>query len=209
MGNANTDEWAWFAPDAPILMTDWRHKRIADVVIGDDVVGFTSGTIRDRAKLLRSSVVAARAKVVPMVELRMASGRQILTTKSAAWFTNRKPNTSEPHRKPYAPARVGGHLMVADLVEDEPTGRHRMLWYYLAGMVDGEGHIAESALPITQTTGKNGPVWERLCEVLDTLGISYNAKYHKPEVMRDGWQPKADAVIRNVRDVYRRLLVYS
>jgi DNA-binding transcriptional regulator YiaG len=206
MEDATPEPLASWPADAPVLMSDWLLRPVAALKPGDVVVGLEPGCRASRSKMVPATVLTVATVPAEFVDLDLKSSNAVRCSPDALWYTNRFPGPTEPHRKTYSPARPGAAIMQVDLVEDPPTGRAHLMWHWLAGMADGEGHIADSSLPITQTTSKNGPVWDKLCEVLDALGIEYNAREHPRE---GNWQPRSDAVIRNVRDVYRRLLRYA
>lgn len=207
MEDATPEPLVSWPADAPVLMSDWLLRPISSLKPGDSVVGLESGCSADRSRLVPATVLTVGQAPAAIVDLHVASGNIVRCSADALWYTNRFPGPGEPLRKTYANAKPGAALMQVDLVEEPPTGRAHLMWHWLAGMVDGEGHIADSSLPITQTTTKNGPVWDKLCAVLDELGIEYNARQHSPGNPK--WQPRSDAVIRNVRDVYKRLLRYT
>jgi DNA-binding transcriptional regulator YiaG len=190
-------------------MSDWLLRPISSLKPGDSVVGLETGCLASRSRLVPATVLTVTQAPVQIIDLHLASGNAVRCSSDALWYTNRFPGAGDPLRRIYANAKLGASLMQIDLVEEPPTARAHLMWHWLAGMVDGEGHVADSSLPITQTTTKNGPVWDKLCEVLNELGIGYNVRYHSRGGGNGNWQPRADAVIRNVRDVYKRLIRYT
>lgn len=51
-------------------------------------------------------------------------------------------------------------------------------WGYLAGMIDAEGSFCGRALRVTQSPTASGRTYERLCRVLDRLGLQYTREPH-------------------------------
>ncbi len=199
---------AYLPAETPVLMSDWLLKPLGDIRRGDEIVGWVKGTNDDRGHLVRAEVQAIHEARTQTVDVRLASGNPVRCVQNTRWFTNRYPTAADPSRKQYAEARPGSYLMQFDLVEDEPDFEAKLAWHYLAGMIDGEGHVADSSLPITQATDRNLPVWDRLCQVLDKLNISYLTR-SDPTVAKAHWSPRSTAIVRNVRDEYRRLLRYA
>lgn len=204
----NIGAYDWCTPkETPILMEDWTVKPISEVKVGDVVVGFKRGTKEKRARLVKSKVLRTATRIDNVCNIELESGRMVRCTDKHKWYTKRKEG-SDGGRKEYAPAKVGRRLMfVEEPFEDEITNDERVLWNYLAGIIDGEGHIARSAIWITQATGKNQPVLDKIRSVLDKLGISYHEKFEKSK--KENWNDRVTFVIRNTKEIYRKLLRYT
>lgn len=73
--------------DTKILMADWTHKRIADVVVGDVVVGWEQRT-GDGKRFLRQSVVKATGnhEKQPVNTYTFDSGRSVICTPDHQWW---------------------------------------------------------------------------------------------------------------------------
>ena len=135
---------AWCTPEeTPILMGDLSMKRIVEVEVGDEVIGFDlPGPDRPRQKrrLCRAIVTAKSAWVRPVVKITLDSGRVIRCTADHRWYTGRK----ERWRKLYHPAAVGGSLLrICDPdieVLTDPEAAREAGW--LAGFFDGEGSVS-------------------------------------------------------------------
>ena len=159
-----------FAAEAPILMADWTYKEIKDIVLGDEVVGFSDdGTMSDKSKLLKSKVNLLERLEKPVVKITLASGTVVLCTEDHPWYTGRKDKT----HKPYLPARVGGKLLVIDC-PSVPSAEDLMNYRYLGGLIDGEGACSHGSIAIGQSKAANPDVYAAIESVLKLLNIPYS-----------------------------------
>jgi predicted phage terminase large subunit-like protein len=228
---ADVGPQAWCTPaESPVLMGDWTERPISKVAVGDEVIGFTvrprvAPRVRDdfqRSALVPATVSAINETEADVWEYQLESGRIVRCTSNHHWYAGRGGWERTPQGYPtmrpyYRPPTIGGELVVVDEHAGHvPTEREATLWWYLAGIIDGEGSIADSSCPITQGIDQhppskrwvqrgNGPVCDRIAAVLDELGISYNVR----ERPGSQWSGQRVLVIRDVRGVYRRLLRYA
>lgn len=207
--------------ETPILMADWTTKPISEVREGDYVIGFKQGkTIdgkRSNGKLLTSKVLRTNSLIDDVWNIKMTSGRKVRCTKNHRWFTGRiqgaEAGNNRKGRSAYAPISIrkkhgGSKLMfIEEPFDKKLSEREKILWNYLAGIIDGEGHIANSAIYISQTNGKNKPVVDKIRSVLVELGIDFNESI--PHAKRNDWSKKVDFVLRNPDVVCRKLLRYT
>jgi hypothetical protein len=202
---ANVEEYVWGCTPAetPVLMADWTMKPISEVRVGDRIIGFEQGDLKARARIIEASVTHTQSRLAQVCELVMESGRKVRCTADHRWFTGRK----EPGRKTYDEPKVGRRLMLAYDPLPSCAPDDQRLWDYLAGIVDGEGHVGDSALLIDQAVPRNQPIADRIREVLDELGLTYRES-RKPSV-RPPWSDRITFAIGEVRDVYRKLLAYT
>jgi intein/homing endonuclease/phage terminase large subunit-like protein len=172
----------------PILMSDWTEKKIEDVQVGDEVVGYIpsvhKGTgKRGRPTKIRStvnkSIVLAKTKFHrEVVKVTLQSGKEIYCTPDHCWWTRRTDEGSG--RKPYLPARVGSRLFpVYDFLQEETPEQQRWL-DWLGGILDGEGSCSGSQIAITQSHVKNPAVCKRIKKVLRLLGIPWTEQKWGP-----------------------------
>lgn len=196
---SRTSTYTWCTPaETPILMEDFTTKPISEVQVGDSVIGFVHEA-KAKLKLVPTRVTAVTSSTGTVWNYKMESGRTVRATKEHRWFLRRE--------RPYAPATVGTSLRFMSEPYDEASSHEKELWQYLAGFVDGEGHIdptGKNALRITQTLKKNLPVYQRLLEVLDLLGLDYSVtkKVHKNPL----WSDTAIVTVHDAAFVYRRLI---
>lgn len=207
--------------ETPILMSDWRTKKISEVQVGDEIIGFTQGGTKDgkryNGRLVKSKVLAKNSLIDHVYDVTMESGRKVRCTKNHRWFTGRiegaEATSTRKGRSSYAPINIrkkhgGSRLMfIEEPYEDNITNEEKVLWSYLAGIIDGEGHIANSGVYISQTTGRNTPVVNKIREVLQKLNIDFNESL--PANKNLNWSKKIDFITRNPREVYRKLLRYT
>lgn len=153
--------------EAPVLMSDWTVKPIAEVKPGDKVIGFEVGKNGKRTRLVETVVKETNSRIADVVKLTMHSGHSIRCTPDHNWYTGRRDKT---HR-PYQPARVGTVLKRVLDVSYKPTSEELLDWRYLAGMVDGEGACKHGTIIITQSQVKNPAVTNEIRDVLKRLHI--------------------------------------
>lgn len=163
--------------DAPILMADWSTKPIGDIKIGDAVVGWEERinpltekkhggqTGLKPTRLVVSHVTAVNSREALTQKVYLQSGRVIRCTPDHNWYTGRY----EARRPLYRPAVVGGSL--GQVVNTDGDGRN---FYYLAGIIDGEGCCKATAIIIAQSPEKNPEVHTRIREELEKLGLDYS-----------------------------------
>ncbi len=160
--------------DTPILMSDFTQKKISEVKVGDEVVGFTRGIPEKRGGLVRSKVKAISKHEDYVCDLKMESGRKVACTKNHKWYTKRDDDT---HRL-YKPARVGSRLMLVDDLDENISKREENLWFYLAGFFDADGSAKAGAkISFCQSLKVNKPVYDRLIDVIKELGLDYGEYY--------------------------------
>lgn len=189
------DKFAWCTPqETPILMGDLSMKRIAEVEVGDEVIGIDVPEQDEsrspgrryrhyrRRRLCRATVVAKDQWVRPVVRITLDSGRVIRCTADHRWFTGRV----APGRHLYAPASVGRPLLricdpeipAIQTVEDAREAG------WLAGFFDGEGsvslmrkwgdlHPPSSLISFYQGAGRNLPLCEHLERALRRFGFDF------------------------------------
>lgn len=177
--------------EAPILMADWSTKRLDEIKVGDEIIGFENGAGQRnkgdtfnqfvKTKVTDISVRTARTQTVYL-----ESGRKIRCTPDHYWYTGRKDRT---HR-PYAPVVVGRN-MIQIVNTDEREDANSMDWGWLGGMLDGEGACKYGNIAIHQYAGSNPEVYAKIERVLTNLNIPFK-KYEKSFVTNGGRQTKFD-----------------
>lgn len=198
--------------ETPILMADWTTKPISEVRPGDEIVGFEQGTRAARARLVPATVRRAFSKTDTVWDLTMESGRKVRCTADHRWFTGRSPRERNPKsprfkRRAYNTPAVGRRLMFVCPPADECSEEDRRLWWYLAGIIDGEGHVARSACHISQSPTANPGTFKAIGETLDRLGVKYNLLRVKSANPR--WGDRGEYVLRDVDSLYRKLLRFT
>lgn len=157
----------------PILMSNWKEKKMEDVEIGDEVVGYALGGDGKRAKIVKAVVTDKTSKEAKVVKITMESGRELFCTENHKWWTSRLPHKKWGNRKPYMPARIGGNLMSVYEPLKKLTAREQRLFDWLGGMIDGDGGVSGTQVVITQSSIANPKIYKRILKVLDELGFSY------------------------------------
>lgn len=92
--------------EAPILMADWTSKSIAEVRVGDIVVGFEFPDNEEKMRTIPTKVVAVGNRVAQVYKITMMSGRVIRCTKDHHWISDIVHRKDRPHML-YRPAAIG------------------------------------------------------------------------------------------------------
>lgn len=175
--------------DQRVLMADWSHKPISEVVEGDVVVGW-----EQRAKgkrFLRPAVVRKRGchAAQPTRKMTFSNGRSVVCTADHKWW--RGPWGSGPE---YAPLRlpaqgrsrsVGFHHAICQLLVPATSLANTREAGWLAGFYDGEGTFKQnphhpSGVPCIVQSMANPELIEETRRVLATLGFSWTESWHSP-----------------------------
>jgi len=157
-------------PEAPIWMGDYSFQPLGHVQVGDTVIGWAQPSNRRRRYLVRAQVVAVGRREAKIVEVRLESGNVIYCTPDHQWLTMTRALNRYPGH--FQPAAVGKHLV--RIIRPTPPLPEHLRWdaAWLGGIYDGEG----CADQIAQSFTHNQAIYERICQVLTSLGfrISHN-----------------------------------
>lgn len=162
--------------EAPVWMGDYSFKRIDQVAVGDEVIGFTAPGVGNgararkgkkpscRSSLVRTRVVAVASQILPVVKITLASGRTIRCTPQHRWQRKAKAGGATWY---FGSAKVGDRLaFVVDPVPQMPVTADGG---WLGGLYDGEG----SGDVIVQSESVNHAICARLRTTLERLGFDY------------------------------------
>ena len=183
---------------SPVLMANWKEKKIKDVQVGEYVMGWTHpepgvGKGNGRPKLVPSRVVGKGTQMAEVFKVTTESGRVAYCTADHKWYFGtfhkgaKKPYTVE-HL--YAPIKVGanarGHLLPVYRVSESPSPRDQRLLDWLGGMLDGEGACKHGNITIHQSETRNPAICKELDRVLRLLKIDHTCRNDLPAYGRDG-----------------------
>lgn len=190
--------WACNTGEAPILMADWTIKPLRDVVVGDQVVGFTIGTGKEKAKLCVSTVVANGSRVADVQKVTMEDGHEIRCTPDHKWYVGKH----DDHRPTYASIGRLKKLCRVVSIPADPTAREFGDWRYLAGIVDGEGSVGYGSIQIFQSVEVNPHIAAHIEAVVARLGIKYTRWVGKSGTAQ---RQSAMLTLKGARDMKLRL----
>lgn len=191
-----------------VLMADWTYKAIEDVYVGDEVVGFVTGTGKgNKTMLVKTTVVATNVRQAQASRYTLASGSTTSCTPDHKWWTKR---SGVDGHNPYLALGTGRKqdlkalYRIASDADDDRDPR----WQYLAGLFDGEGHCTAAMVTITQSAEHNPRVHARIGETLDGLGIRY-ARYERAAFTAHRKNSKASTIfiLNGGRHMRHRLLL--
>lgn len=186
--------------DAPILMADWSIKRIDEVKVGDEVIGFEIGNGKNKNKLVKTTVTEVNHRLAMTQKVTLDNGRQIRCTPDHQWYTGRNDKT----HKPYKPVSLGSKMLQV-LNTDDNLPKEKLTEYgYLAGMIDGEGAAKHGSINISQSELHHPQVCQRIRDTLESVGLPYKTgkdytvinggKQAKFDILRYGNPAKADQI---------------
>lgn len=174
-----------------ILMSDWSHKPISDVAIGEEVIGWSP---REDGKrfLVKSRVLhIGNHKKQPVNEYTFSNGRTVVCTKDhqwwrgAHWAASGKESGISRGRE-YSPLGFGYHQskQILELLEPiEDNNNYDCGW--LAGFFDGEGTVRKNkyhtsgSISFTQSI-KNQDVIDKFKSIMDSLNFKYSIYQSRP-----------------------------
>jgi len=170
VGSANAFECT--PAETPILMADWTEKPIAKVQAGDRVMGYTEGNYNKYQPTRVAQVSTVEREVV---EVEFESGTRIRCTADHPWLVG------EGKRKRYLPVKARRTMSLVNAPLPQPGAEEREDWAYLAGIIDGEGHIPvrRPGAPVTIAQRDDSAAYPSIIGCLDRLGISYNVHENK------------------------------
>jgi hypothetical protein len=161
--------------ETPILMADWSLKKIVDVKVGDEVVGFTVG-IGMKGKYVKTMVKNVFKGEDLVYNVEMESGGKLRCNREHKWFSGRLEelkNKKSSHHKLYKKIRSKTNLIrLLDITEEKDLAKLKA-WAYLGGIVDGEGGCKHSGIFISQNKKANPEVYKKIKQTLDFLEIQY------------------------------------
>lgn len=163
-------------PGTRVLTDDLRWVPIEDLAPGDTLIGFDENPSGRGVgqRFRRATVEASKWLQRECVEVKTSSGTVVCST-DHMWLVS-VPGTNRQWK-------AAADLRPSDRIVSigEPWGRedsYAVGW--LAGFLDGEGHIGNGLLRFTQ---KAGPVMDQAMSMFDKLGIPYTIN---TEIRPDG-----------------------
>lgn len=183
-----------------ILMSDWSHRPISEVNIGDEVVGWE---IRDGARYLRRSRVVNKGRhpAQPVNRYTLENGRSVTCTADHNWWRGPHGGGPEyaplglsPHvrkDRPFKGKKCNGKLVALRelLTPVDPDPGRDAGW--LAGFFDGEGTMKlntgknrVSGVPCLVQSMANPELIDEVRSVLSRLGFHWSENWHAPSKVK-------------------------
>jgi predicted phage terminase large subunit-like protein len=167
--------------EAPILMGDLSLKRIDEVSVGDEIMGWSKKE-GGRTRIHRTTVEEVYKYRAKVVKITLDSGEVIRCTPDHKWWTQRY----EKNRAEYIAANVGTPLArVCPSNIPHLTLEESRMAGWLAGFFDGEGSVSVCAkdgkgkynpsyqIHFYQTAEQNLPICEKLEQALNMFKFDY------------------------------------
>jgi hypothetical protein len=190
-------------PGTRILCADLVWRPIGELSVGDKLVGYDEEAdkpgVGGRRRLRETEVLGLwHQKPQPTYRITFLDGSSVVCSGNHRWLRvnsvkgggHNAPRWSaidprhEPGKRTTRPLRVGDHIKF--LVEPwETDNTHDGGW--LSGMIDGEGHmVANQGARRIGISQNEGPVLERLLNVLKDLGFEFTDNHVRPEGFYSG-----------------------
>jgi len=170
-------------PEARILTKDLRWVQAGDLEIGDRIIGFDErqGTRQEPRRWRDAEVVATGIRTLDRILIHLADGRTLIATSNHRWIV--KDGQSRTHSWVRTDQlRVGYKLNhFAPVWERDDTWEAG----WLAGLYDGEGHLAIGVGARNRTilkvvaAQKPGPVMDRTMTFMKDKGFAVHLADHQ------------------------------
>tara|TARA_Y100000310_G_scaffold344025_1_gene454604 strand:- start:8116 stop:10383 length:2268 start_codon:yes stop_codon:yes gene_type:complete len=172
-----------------ITLTDWTHKRIDEVQIGDSVVGFAPGKNVQKHLLQPTVVTGIASTTAPVYRYILEDGKSVCCTEDHKWYRKHNAGTggrytplgSLRHKNGKTIIRV---IDIADPSDLSPEETRSADW--LAGLFDGEGCVTagtsqkySGTLSIVQSETRNPEICTALRHHLTHLKFSFSEVVNK------------------------------
>jgi hypothetical protein len=193
-------------PEAPIWMADLSFRALAEVQVGDEVMGWERVPAGSTSlnQLRNSRVLGVQERVAPLIRVLMESGREVRCTPDHLWLSGWF-SPSAPRHREWIEAKVGSSLLrVIDdpIIEVAPALRQLAGW--LGGIYDGEGSGLSAAL---QSEEANPEVTAAIQEALLRLDIAHTRSLRPA---RERWgSDLTDFVLTGGRQGYLKFLLLT
>lgn len=178
-------------PDAPIWMADASFKRLSDVRVGDEVMGWekantrvvqrggAGGHFKQKQKLVVARVLRLQHRSALVIEVVMASGRKLKCTRDHLWSNG----THRRFWEPWTRAEVGATLryfVTPQFGLPKRLSEREAGW--LGGIFDGEGSCHTlGTVQIAQSESHNPQIVGEIIRLLELAGVPYSRgddKFH-------------------------------
>ncbi len=140
-------------PKAPVLMADGTYRAIADIQVGDEVMGWGRDHGKKNRAVHPTKVLETFRVEGPRVRVHLESGKTVVCSPDHQWWVNYHPHS----KRPYMPLFTEMHRQkwrrpikhIIPLGYDaarlpEPEEGEQYMRGYLRGLVDGDGHVRAS-----------------------------------------------------------------
>lgn len=122
--------------DAPILMSDFKNKKISDIIIGDEIIGWKR--VGKQQRIVKSKVLNILKRRSELQKLVLENGNEIICTPDHKWLNGRYETQYE-----YMESKIGRKL-----IEICPTDVKSIIDFnsesymkgYILGAFRGDGH---------------------------------------------------------------------
>ena len=126
-----------------VLMANLTIKRIRDIQIGDEIIGFQKRGYQKQYRMKKTRVLAKNLKKTEAYRITLKNGQQVICSKDHKWLTLRGwkytiGSMAGKNQRPYL--TINSRIRVIDhLIEFVETENY--MKGYLSGIFKGDGHI--------------------------------------------------------------------
>lgn len=162
------------APHHKVLTESLEWRKLADIKVGDRLVGFDETTENGPRTYQPSIVESIQYKMAPTYRVELSNGQVFITTGNHQWLQGRRGGGGWIQTSSLQDARYGKHASKVPVLfpyfQEEKT--HDAGW--LAGFLDGEGSV-DKRLGVTAGQ-RPGAVLDKAVGLLEARGEEYKLR---------------------------------
>ena len=191
--------YACFTGETKIIMSSGKQKTISNIVIGEEVFGYTFPDKKNaRVGVVRSKVVAIQTKKKAVSRFTFASGRDIICTPDHKFYTGRRGAElgGKDSHKTYLPIEKIKQAISLYDPRNINKAYDKLSAAWLAGLFDGEGSVSANTIYPTRFLGKMGK--DKVVKI-ENLGEKtvYNIQTETGNYIAEGYAVKNCQMLQN------------
>jgi DNA repair photolyase len=161
--------------ETPVLMADGRHRRLADLEVGDAIYGTARGVKYRR--YVETVVLDKWTSVKPAFRVALEDGTELITSGDHRFLTNRgwKHVVNNPRQPDRPHLTLQNSLVGTGRFAPQPPETQDYRRGYLCGMIRGDGHLGAYSYP--RREGGGSRVHGFRLALTDTEALSRASSY--------------------------------
>lgn len=170
-----------FPEDAPVLMADFTEKKISDLKIGDEIVGYNTSKYLNIEKAKVEYINIRKAKIY---EYKVVCGTEIRAIRCTEDHKFLRGNHRD--RLLYDSLHIGDSIVSVYKPLVKPSEEEQRNLDWLGGILDGEGSCTITNIYISQSPNANPDVWAGIHKTLQELNINYTFRNDSEQFVLTG-----------------------
>ena len=186
--------WYCLSPNTPILTADLRWRAAGDLNKGDAIAGFDSKPAPNRRHWQNNFVEENSLRKVECAWVHFDDGPSILASMEHPWLCIRKGKSTKWVRTKHLLTYAKNHgvgLSRPKYITEPWKQETSFDAGWLAGFLDGEGHLAQDKSLQLALTQQASPEMDRAAAILTKLGFKYSIRAY------DAQQPHMRQLLLN------------